>query len=71
MREGQGLREGQVGDIEVHVINEVVHVRYDRVIVVVDPLRRKISDQMIVPQDVGVLRLATDVMLRRIAADRW
>ena len=57
--------------VEVNLVNKVMKLRHQGVICVRQALRRKISNEVVVPKNVGVSTRAADVVSSRAAADRW
>ena len=66
----QSLGNRQVLHVKVYVVNEVVERRNQGVAAVMNALRREISDDVIVPQDIGEGLCSSDMMLSRIATER-
>src|SRR5215831_19543352 len=61
------LRHSQIASIKVDVVGEVVQRWNQRVIGIGQPLRRKISDQMVIPEHIGIVHVSANVELRRLA----
>src|SRR4029077_3391125 len=67
----QRLRNAYVGCIEVDVVREIANVWYDRTTGIGETLRREISDQVLVPEHIGIDGLAAHIHARRTRAQRW
>src|SRR4029077_4913154 len=62
----KSLRSTQIAAVEVDVVGEAMESRYQSVISVGHTLGRKISNQMVIPEDVGVVHVSADVVLRGV-----
>src|SRR5215472_2012762 len=60
----EGLRDTQIGTIEINLVGEVVDIRNDRAIRIRQPLRRKVSNQVIVPEHIGIDSLSANIHTR-------
>src|ERR1700686_1765103 len=63
----QSLRHIEGAEVEIHVVGEVVKGRYEGMARVGKPLRRKVADQVVVPEDIRIRLGSADVELRRVA----
>src|ERR1700690_2495075 len=52
--EFQRLGNTQIRRVEIDVVGEIVHIRNDGVVVIREALGREITDQVIVPQRIGI-----------------
>ena len=68
--EFQSLRVSETLGIKIRFVHKVVQLGNQGVVTVGDALRRKISDDVIVPQNVGKFDRAPDVMSCGTAANR-
>src|ERR1700722_3549537 len=69
--EFQRLRDAEIFDVKIDVVSEVVKGRDDRLVGVGHALRGEVPDQVIVPEDIGVVGLAADLHEACVAAERW
>src|SRR5581483_5242196 len=66
----QSLRSGDIISEEVNVVDKVMQTRGKRMTLVWEALRRKVTDQVIIPKNIREPGLAADVVLCRASADR-
>src|SRR5579872_2218232 len=62
------LRQPQVASPKINIVSEVVQCRNQRVILVRQTLRRKIADEVIVPQSVAITLASRKIHLSRLPA---
>ena len=58
----QRLRDAEIFDVKIDIVGEVVEVGDDRMVGVGHALRGEVPDQVVVPEDIGVVGLPANVM---------